>query len=298
VKRKKPLFLLLVLLIYVSSLFLPANVLAKDVNQHLIIVNKATNQLAYYNNQELVKVFPVGTGKTPSLTTEGTFSIVAKFINPYYRSGSIAGGSPQNPLGVRWLGLSVGNTGGSIYGIHGTNNPGSIGGYVSAGCIRMYNEDVIWLYDQVTMGTAVKIINEPWDLGPTILSWQGNRDKLTSKQVANISVLINDSEVAFDQSNKPFLVGEKPMLPLRLIAEKLSIPITYVPDLKFIILQQGSTVAGIDTVSGIFYSSEGSIKLSTPVTIINGVSFVSLEALQLFNLDLSWEEKEGVLIIN
>jgi len=297
VKRRRSVLLFLIL-IFISSLFFPSIVLAKDAVQHLIIVNKATNQLAYYNNQELVKVFPVGTGKTPSLTPEGTFSIVAKFVNPFYRAGIIAGGIPQNPLGVRWLGLSVGNTGGSVYGIHGNNNPGSIGGYVSAGCIRMYNEDVIWLYDQIPMGTAVKIINEPWDLGPTMLSWQGNRENLPSKQVANISVLINDSEVVFDQSNKPFLVGEKPMLPLRLIADKLSISITYIPDLKFIILQQGSTVTGLDTVSSIFYSSKGSIKLSTPVTIKNGVSFVNLEVFRSFNLDLAWEEKENVLIIN
>jgi hypothetical protein len=273
--------------------------MAKDAGQHQIIINKATNQLAYFLNQELIKVFPVGTGKIPSLTPEGTFSIAAKFINPYYRRGHIAGGSPQNPLGVRWLGLSVGNTGGTVYGIHGTNNPASIGGYVSAGCIRMHNEDVIWLYEQVPMGTAVKIINEPWELGPTMPTWQGNKvTRLSRAQAKNISVLINDSEVAFSQSAKPFFAGEKPMLPLRLIAEKLSISITYIPALKFISLQQGNTTAGIDTVSNTFYTSKGSTKLSPPLIIKNGTSFAGLEVFQLFDLELSWNGKEAVLIIN
>ncbi|WP_268584729.1 L,D-transpeptidase [Priestia endophytica] len=46
-----------------------------------IIVNKANNQLAYYENSHLKRVFKVGTGRTPSLTREGTFKIVNKIVN-------------------------------------------------------------------------------------------------------------------------------------------------------------------------------------------------------------------------
>jgi lipoprotein-anchoring transpeptidase ErfK/SrfK len=59
-------------------------------------------------------------------------------------------GSPDNPMGAAALTLSGGD-----YAIHGTNNPGSIGGYVSAGCIRMYNQDIVDLYDRVSVGTPV-----------------------------------------------------------------------------------------------------------------------------------------------
>ena len=62
----------------------------------------------------------------------------------------IPGGSPQNPMGVAAMTLSGGD-----YAIHGTNNPGSIGGFVSYGCIRMHNQDIVDLYERVSVGTPV-----------------------------------------------------------------------------------------------------------------------------------------------
>ncbi len=59
-------------------------------------------------------------------------------------------GAPGNPMGAAALTLSGGD-----YAIHGTNSPGSIGGFVSAGCIRMYNQDIVDLYDRVSVGTPV-----------------------------------------------------------------------------------------------------------------------------------------------
>lgn len=62
-------------------------------------------------------------------------------------------GGPGNPLGARAMYL-----GSSLYRIHGTNEPGTIGQNVSSGCIRMMNEDVIDLYGRVRVGTTVKVI--------------------------------------------------------------------------------------------------------------------------------------------
>ena len=62
-------------------------------------------------------------------------------------------GGPQNPLGARAMYL-----GGTIYRIHGTNAPSTIGGRVSSGCIRMVNEDVIDLYGRVNVGTKVIVL--------------------------------------------------------------------------------------------------------------------------------------------
>ena len=64
----------------------------------------------------------------------------------------IAGGSPRNPMGAAALTLSGGE-----YAIHGTNAPGSIGGFVSYGCIRMHNADIMDLYGRVGFGTAVVV---------------------------------------------------------------------------------------------------------------------------------------------
>lgn len=64
----------------------------------------------------------------------------------------IPGGSPRNPMGVAAMTLSGGQ-----YAIHGTNQPGSIGGYVSYGCIRMYNQDISDLFERVSFGTTVVV---------------------------------------------------------------------------------------------------------------------------------------------
>lgn len=122
-----------------------------------IIINKSTNQLAYYENGKFVKVFKVGTGRKPSYTPEGKFKIVNKIVNrPYYKEG-IPGGDPRNPLGNRWLGLNARGTWGTTYAIHGNNNPSSIGKYVSSGCIRMYDNEVEWLFARIKINTPVVI---------------------------------------------------------------------------------------------------------------------------------------------
>ena len=68
--------------------------------------------------------------------------------------GVIPGGSSANPMGAAAMTLS----GGGQYAIHGANNPGSIGGFVSHGCIRMYNNDILDLYDRVGLGTKVVVL--------------------------------------------------------------------------------------------------------------------------------------------
>jgi len=128
-------------------------------NSQLIMINKKTNTLAFYNAGKLVRTFSVATGKTMDLTPEGKFRIVTMIKNrPYYTMG-IPGGDPRNPLGDRWLGLDARGTNGDTYAIHGNNNESSIGNYVSHGCVRMHNSEIRWLFDQVQMYTPVIITN-------------------------------------------------------------------------------------------------------------------------------------------
>lgn len=122
-----------------------------------ISINKSNNLLTVYMDGKVMQTFPVATGMYRSLTPEGTFQIVNKILDPWYVPQNIPGGAPNNPLGHFWLGLNVPGTDGSIYGIHGTNNPNSIGKYVSAGCIRMYNDDVRWIYENVPLYSTVTI---------------------------------------------------------------------------------------------------------------------------------------------
>lgn len=105
-----------------------------------ITINRTTRKLSLYKSGKLYKTYPIAVGKGRTPTPKGTFKIINKQINP--------GG----PYGARWMGLNARGV-----GIHGTNNPNSIGGPVSHGCIRMYNKDVIELFNMVPVGTVVRI---------------------------------------------------------------------------------------------------------------------------------------------
>ena len=117
-----------------------------------LIINSKKNKLGYFKDGVLVKEFSVATGKSSTPTPQGKFKIVNKIKNRPYYSGGIPGGSPNNPLGDRWLGLHVGVTYGTTYAIHGNNNASSIGKHVSGGCIRMHNSEIRWLFEQINVG--------------------------------------------------------------------------------------------------------------------------------------------------
>jgi lipoprotein-anchoring transpeptidase ErfK/SrfK len=123
-----------------------------------LIINKETNQLAYINEGEIAGTYGAATGKTTDLTPEGLFTVTVKAKDPYYRKKNIPGGDPRNPLGTRWIGFDAEGTDGRIYGIHGTNQPSSIGKYISNGCIRMLNKNVEFIYDRVPLGTKVLVV--------------------------------------------------------------------------------------------------------------------------------------------
>lgn len=127
-----------------------------------IIINKSNNTLYHLKGRELINKYSVATGKEKELTPEGKFNIVNKLTNPAWggagRHKPIKGGDPSNPLGKRWMGLSIG--GGGNYGIHGNSAPSSIGTYASLGCVRMNNADVEYLFNIIPKGTQVWIGSE------------------------------------------------------------------------------------------------------------------------------------------
>ncbi|KAB2338440.1 L,D-transpeptidase [Cytobacillus depressus] len=128
-----------------------------------LIVNKNTNEVALINDNRVQTVIAAATGKTEDLTPEGFFTVTVKAKEPFYRKSNIKGGDPNNPLGTRWIGFDAAETDGRIYGIHGTNNPSSIGKYVSQGCIRLQNEAVESLFDLIPIGTKIVIVSSPED---------------------------------------------------------------------------------------------------------------------------------------
>jgi lipoprotein-anchoring transpeptidase ErfK/SrfK len=123
-----------------------------------VIVNKSKNEMAFINENKVQTIVSVGTGKTQDLTPEGLFTITVKAKDPYYRKKDVPGGDPSNPLGARWLGFDAKGTDGRTYGLHGTNQPASIGKYVSQGCIRMQNEVVTSLFPVIPLGTKILVV--------------------------------------------------------------------------------------------------------------------------------------------
>lgn len=111
----------------------------------VITIDLQSRRLHFYSSPDTYRTYPVAIGKKSTPTPPGNWIIVQKALNP--------GG----PFGARWMRLSVPWGG---YGIHGTNNPRSIGRMASHGCVRMYNKDVIVLYDMVPIGTPVHIMGE------------------------------------------------------------------------------------------------------------------------------------------
>lgn len=133
------------------------------LNAPLIIVNQKINQLAYIDEGEVKSTHAVATGVAEDQTPNGLHTIIIKAENPYYRKSDIPGGAEENPLGTRWIGFDAKETDGRIYGIHGTNQPESIGKNRSNGCIRMFNEEVEQLFSEIVIGTKVWIVHSDED---------------------------------------------------------------------------------------------------------------------------------------
>ncbi|WP_278932495.1 L,D-transpeptidase family protein [Moraxella osloensis] len=126
-----------------------------------LVAKKADNILYAYNGDKLIATYPttVGSSDTPSPT--GTFSIVNRVKNPWYRATSGEGKDkkvfmlppgPNGPVGVVWMGLSK-----PSYGIHGSPVPEGISRQASHGCVRLTNWDVLEVYANVDTGTKVDL---------------------------------------------------------------------------------------------------------------------------------------------
>ncbi len=146
-----------------GSNFRSPDIIAKAPSSgYWITINRTKRILTLYRGRAVIRKYPIAIGRATNKTPQGKFYVYLKRKNPMWSPGDgarpVAGGSPKNPLGTRWIGLSVGK--GNLYGIHGNNSPYSIGRQVSKGCIRMINSDVLGLYDTVSTGTPVWIGND------------------------------------------------------------------------------------------------------------------------------------------
>jgi len=124
--------------------------------KRVIVVSLEDHKLALVEDGKVTKIYTVAVGKPATPSPVGTFTIAHRVMNPTYsHDGRVVPPGPNNPVGTRWMGLSIPG-----YGIHGTNVPSSIGKAASHGCIRMARKDLEELYPMVEVGDTVELIGE------------------------------------------------------------------------------------------------------------------------------------------
>lgn len=163
-----------------TRIVLPTQFILPDGPREGIVLNVGMKRIFYYprpaaGEPRVVITHPVGVGREGWSTPTGATKVVAKVKDPVWvvpasirKEHAEAGdplparvlAGPANPLGRHALRLGFDG-----YLIHGTNKPAGIGMRVSHGCVQLFPEDIQSLFDQVTVGTPVRIVNEPRLLG-------------------------------------------------------------------------------------------------------------------------------------
>ncbi len=163
-----------------TSVVLPTRFVLPLAPRRGIVLNIASKRLFYYpetgeGEPRVVETFPIGIGRAGWATPTGVTTVVSKARDPVWfvpasvRAEHLAAGDPlprqvppgpENPLGRFALGLGMPG-----YLIHGTNKPAGVGMRVSHGCIRLYPEDIEYVFGQAEVGTPVRIVNQPYLFG-------------------------------------------------------------------------------------------------------------------------------------
>lgn len=166
-----------------AKVILPSRYIIPHAERKGIVLNLAEMRIYYFPEQKkgekpTVVTHPVGIGRMDWITPLGVSRIIEKKKDPTWippkslQMDRIANGEPPypsivppgptNPLGRHAMRLSIGS---GSYLIHGTIKPFGVGMRVSAGCVRMYPEDIEALFDKVPIGTQVQVVNQPIKLG-------------------------------------------------------------------------------------------------------------------------------------
>jgi len=163
-----------------TAIVLPTQYVLPNAPRRGIVMNIASKRLFYYppvadGEPQVVETFPIGIGRTGWATPTGVTTVTSKARDPIWyvprsvRKEYAAAGDPlppqvppgpDNPLGRHALGLGMPG-----YLIHGTNKPAGVGMRVSHGCIRLYPEDIEYVFAKVGVGTDVRIVNQPYLFG-------------------------------------------------------------------------------------------------------------------------------------
>ena len=212
-----------------TRIVLPTRYILPPGPRHGLVLNLPEYRMYYFPEPEpgepaVVMTYPVSIGRMDWATPLGKTQVVQKVVNPaWYPPDSVraeheADGrplprivppGPDNPLGTRAMRLGLPG-----YLIHGTNRPAGVGMRVTHGCIRMFPEDIEFLFERVDVKTSVRILNEPVKLG-----WDGDRllmEVHRTLEAAPLEVEDEQAAIAIDALAEPALI--EPPMPSRLTA--------------------------------------------------------------------------------
>jgi L,D-transpeptidase ErfK/SrfK len=124
-----------------------------------LVLRLSERTLYLYNRNSMMRTYPVAIGREGWETPRGRFTIFQMQQNPTWEhpfTGELIPPGDDNPLGQRWLGFWSDGT--NAIGFHGTPDTASVGQAISHGCVRLYNHDVVDLYDRIALGTPVYVV--------------------------------------------------------------------------------------------------------------------------------------------
>lgn len=146
----------------VSAMVQPATVaMSKSAatENNRLVLSLRSRRVYLYQGEMLVSSYPVAVGTAETPTPQGEFAVSKMVVDPVWQSpwtGEVHDPGPNSALGLRWIEFA--STDAGSFGFHGTPTVESIGHAASNGCVRMYNEDVVALYSQISVGTPVLIV--------------------------------------------------------------------------------------------------------------------------------------------
>jgi hypothetical protein len=154
---------------------------AQTATKQQVVVSLEDRKLVLLEDGEVKRIYAVAVGMQSTPSPTGRFQVVVRLQNPtYYHPGKVISPGASNPLGTRWIGLNQ-----KGYGIHGTNEPRSIGKAASHGCIRMSKADLEELFTLVSVGDEVEI--------------RGERDEQTAQWFGAPAVVMAQANVSAEQ---------------------------------------------------------------------------------------------------
>ncbi len=128
-----------------------------SVEASLRLVLRLSQRRVYvYQDQQILVSYPVAIGRRGWETPTGQYQVIQKISHPIWQhpfTGEVVPPGPENPLGIRWIGFWTDGT--NYIGFHGTPNEETVGQAISHGCVRMFNQDVLALFETVKLGTPV-----------------------------------------------------------------------------------------------------------------------------------------------